>query len=66
VAAAERVLVDTSVWAGFLAGHAAAVAQIDALRVAHRMVICGQIPQEALQGSRDESALARLERQFSI
>jgi hypothetical protein len=66
VAGGDRVLVDTSVWVGFLSGRAAAVAQIDALRVANRIVVCGQVLQEVLQGSRDAAALAKLEHRFAI
>ena len=61
-----RVLVDTSVWIDFLSGHADAVRLLASLRRSRHIVVCGQIVQEVLQGSRDEAALAKLERQFAI
>jgi predicted nucleic acid-binding protein len=66
VVAGARVLIDTSVWIDFLRGDASLVPHVDALRRAHRIVVCGQVLQEVLQGSRDLAALATLERQFSI
>jgi len=62
----ERVLVDTSVWIDFLAGDPAAVALLGRLRDSHRIVICGQVKQEVLQGSRDSKAFVRLEQELSI
>lgn len=62
----DRVLVDTSVWIDFLMGDSAAVALLGRLRNSHRIVICGQIQQEVLQGSRDRKAFATLEQEFSI
>ena len=62
----DRVLVDTSVWVDFLAGSSAAVALLGRLRDSHRVVICGQIKQEVLQGSRDKKAFARLEHELAI
>ena len=66
VADSDSVLVDSSVWVGFLSGHPKEVAVVSSLRRAHHIVICGQILQEVLQGSRDAPALAKLERQFAI
>ena len=66
MAGSDSVLVDTSIWVGFLAGQAEEVAAVASLRRAHHIVICGQILQEVLQGSRDAPALAKLERQFAI
>jgi hypothetical protein len=65
---AERddVLVDTSLWIDFLAGHDEAIRKLGALRRSHRFVICGQIRQEVLQGARDAAALARLEREMDL
>lgn len=65
---AERdgVLVDSSLWIDFLAGHEGATRILTTLRRSHRIVICGQIKQEVLQGARDTSALARLEREMAI
>lgn len=62
----DRVLVDTSVWIDFLTGDSAAVALLGRLRDSHRIVICGQIKQEVLQGSRDKKAFATLEQELSI
>ncbi len=64
--ASNRVLVDTSVWVDFLRGNPEVVSKLESLRRSHEIVVCGQILQEVLQGSRDASALGRLERQFTI
>ena len=61
-----RVLVDTSVWVDYLNGHAEAVKALDALITSSRVVVCGQIRQEVLQGSRDEKAFAKLEKQMAF
>ena len=61
-----RVLVDTSVWVDYLNGQAEAVKALDALITSGRVVVCGQIRQEVLQGSRDEKAFARLEKQMAV
>jgi predicted nucleic acid-binding protein len=66
VPADDRVLVDTSVWVDFLRGNAQVASRLDILRRSHQIVICGQVLQEVLQGSRDAPALGKLERQFSI
>ena len=66
VAGGDRVLVDTSVWVAFLQGDPAVVLRIDALRRTHEIVLCGQVLQEILQGSRDAGAFDRLERQFGV
>ncbi len=62
----DKVLMDTSVWIDFLAGHPDSVALVASVRRSHHIVICGQILQEVLQGSRDAPALAKLERAFAI
>ena len=62
----DRVLVDTSAWIDFLIGDAAAVALLGRLKESSRIVICGQVRQEVLQGSRDRKAFAKLERALSI
>lgn len=66
MASVTRVLVDTSVWIDFLRGDRSVVAQLESLRLRDRIVVCGQIVQEVLQGSRDASAFDKLERRFSI
>ncbi len=55
-----RVLVDTSVWIDFLRGADAAVRGLGRLMKTGRIVICGQVLQEVLQGSRDEKAFRKL------
>jgi predicted nucleic acid-binding protein len=60
------VLVDSSTWIDFLTGQAEAVGLLTGLIQGHRVVVCGTITQEVLQGSRDAKALARLEREMSI
>lgn len=62
----DRVLVDTSVWIDFLIGNSDAVALLVRLREAYQLVICGQITQEVLQGSRDKKAYAKLVQELSI
>ncbi len=66
MAESDSVLVDSSVWIGFFGGDARAIGMLTALKEAHRIVICGQIKQEVLQGSRDAKALARVERAMAI
>lgn len=60
------VLVDSSAWIDFLAGEKEVVKTIGRLRDSHEIVICGQIKQEVLQGSRDARAFAKLAGQFTI
>jgi hypothetical protein len=59
-------LVDTSVWIDFLKGEEKAVSGLAALMKTRRIVICGQVKQEVLQGSRDTKAFAKLEEEMSI
>lgn len=66
MAGSSRVLVDSSLWIDFLAGQDAARTVLTALQRDHSIVICGQILQEVLQGSRDPRAFAKLEREFAI
>ena len=61
-----RVLVDSSLWIDFLAGDETALRALASLRRDHAIVICGQVLQEVLQGSRDAQAFAKLEREFAI
>lgn len=69
-ATADRpVLVDTSVWLGFIRGHANAVALLERLthgRGAPGVAVCGTVLQEVLQGSRTAKELAELRGQLSI
>ena len=62
----DRVLVDASVWVDYLNGQAEAVKAMNALIRSGRVLVCGQIRQEVLQGSRDEKAFAKLEKQMSL
>jgi predicted nucleic acid-binding protein len=66
LAAPESVLVDTSAWIDFLAGDSAVVATIGRLRHSHAIVICGQVMQEVLQGSRDRRAFDTLNAQLGV
>jgi predicted nucleic acid-binding protein len=54
------------VWVDFLRGAADVATGVESLRRTHEIVLCGQILQEVLQGSRDAAALAKLEHQFAI
>ena len=60
------VLVDSSVWIDFFRGNEPAVKTIASLSKTVRIVICGQVKQEVLQGSRDTKAFAKLQVQMSI
>jgi len=66
VAGNDSVLVDSSVWIDFLRGNSIATNAIRSLSKARQVVICGQIKQEVLQGSRDAKAFEQLEQQMSI
>jgi predicted nucleic acid-binding protein len=61
-----KVLVDTSVWIDFLDGREQAIAGLNLLVKSGRVVVCGQIRQEVLQGSRDGKAFAKLEAQMAL
>lgn len=61
-----KVLVDTSVWIDFLDGREASVKALNLLIKSGRVVVCGQIRQEVLQGSRDDKAFAKLEAQMTL
>lgn len=66
MAASGKVLVDSSAWIDFFGGADDAVRTLGGIIRTDRVVICGQIKQEVLQGSRDSKALAKLEQQMSI
>jgi predicted nucleic acid-binding protein len=66
VAGNDSVLVDSSVWIDFFRGNPIASNAIRSLSKTRQVVICGQIKQEVLQGSRDSKAFAQLETQMSI
>lgn len=61
-----RALVDSSVWVSFFSGLPRAVDLLTRVKSRHNVVICGQIKQEVLQGSRDAKALTKLEREMAI
>ena len=66
MAASAKVLVDTSVWVDYLNGQDEAVKAMNSLIKSGNIVVCGQIRQEVLQGSRDEKAFAKLEKQMNL
>ena len=61
-----RVLVDSSAWIDFLRGDKPTVHTVKALGKSGRVVICGQVRQDVLQGSRDTRSFEELRRQMSI
>jgi len=61
-----KVLVDASVWIDFLRGDDDTVRALNLLIKSGRVVVCGQVLQEVLQGSRDDKAFARLEGQMRL
>lgn len=66
MAESGNVLVDTSAWLDLFAGTEPAASAVPPLMKARRVVVCGTIRQEVLQGSRDEAMLSRLERDMSL
>ncbi len=59
------VLVDSSVWIGFFRGRAEDVTRLEGLiRGTSRVVLCGPVLQEVLQGVRDDAERARIKRRF--
>lgn len=61
-----KVLVDTSAWVDYFAGDEKVVGALGDPIDDDRVVICGQVKQELLQGTRDERMFAKLERELSI
>jgi hypothetical protein len=61
-----KVLVDTSAWVDYFAGGEQIVSALSDPIDDDRVVICGQVQQELLQGTRDEKMFAKLERELSI
>jgi predicted nucleic acid-binding protein len=61
-----RMLVDTSAWIDYFAGVEPLVRALDRPMDERRIVVCGQIKQEMLQGARDQKMFARLEREMSM
>lgn len=62
----QKVLVDTSVWVNFFRGDRSTVKELEYLMDSGRVVICGLVKQEVLQGSRDRKALEKLEKEMAI
>jgi len=60
-----KVLIDSSVWIDFLNGRDDVVAAVTLLIRSGRVVVCGQVLQEVLQGSRDDKAFTKLEGQMA-
>src|SRR5438034_9741164 len=61
-----EVLVDSSVWVDYFNGEDEAVVRLNFLIDSARMLVCGEIRQEVLQGSRDEKAFAKVEKQMAL
>jgi hypothetical protein len=61
-----KVLVDASVWIDFLNGREECVRALNLLIKSGRVVVCGQVLQEVLQGSRNDKAFTRLEAQMAL
>ena len=61
-----EVLVDSSVWVDYFNGQDKTVETLNSLIRTRRIVVCGQIRQEVLQGSRNEKALAKLEKHMAL
>ncbi len=66
MATSGNVLVDTSAWVDYFAGDDHIVRALSGPIDDDRVVICGQVKQELLQGTRDEKMFAKLERELSI
>jgi predicted nucleic acid-binding protein len=66
MATSANVLVDTSAWVDYFAGDDHIVRALSGPIDDDRVVICGQVKQELLQGTRDEKMFAKLERELSI
>ncbi len=62
----HRVLVDSSVWVDYLRGEATTIRTLNRLIDSQSIVICGQILQELLQGSRDAPAFDRLLKEMNL
>ena len=65
MSANQKLLVDTSAWIAYFAGDELIVHALIRPMRERRIVICGQVKQELLQGTRDEKTFATLERQLS-
>jgi len=66
MAESGKVLVDTSAWVEYFAGGDQIVRALSDPIGDDRVVICGQVKQELLQGTRDEKMFSKLERELSI
>jgi predicted nucleic acid-binding protein len=61
-----KVLIDSSVWIDFFRGVMSAKTTMSTVIKAERVVICGVIRQEVLQGARDSRAFEKLRNQMAI
>lgn len=62
----DRVLVDASTWVDLFAGNEHVVQGLAPLMRDRRVVVCGTVTQEVVQGSRDEPMLAEMQQKMSI
>jgi predicted nucleic acid-binding protein len=65
MSASQKLLVDTSAWIAYFAGDEPMVHALGRPMRERRIVICGQVKQELLQGTRDDKKFATLEQQLS-
>ena len=61
-----NVLVDTSAWLDVFTGVEPVLSILAPLMHQRRVVVCGMVRQEVVQGSRDEARLSRMERDISL
>ena len=61
-----KVLIHSSVWIDFFRGTEPAASAMRTVIQTKRVVVCGQIKQEVLQGSRDRRAFQKLAREMSL
>lgn len=62
----EKLLVDTSAWIAYFAGDEPMAQMLGRPMRERRIIMCGQVKQELLQGTRDDKKFAALERQLAI
>ena len=62
----ESILVDTSAWIDYFAGTERIMRVLDRPMDERRIVLCGTITQELLQGARDDKMFVRIERDMSM
>src|SRR5437870_277087 len=62
----DRVLVDSSAWIDLFAGNEHVIQRLTPLMREQRVVVCGIVLQEVLQGSRNETMLTEIDRKMSM